>query len=67
MSTSIEVQFGDLTHFVEATDKFIESCADNLDRLMTNLSHSSSQIRQSYSVLEFQRSLKGAVDCLVSL
>ena len=41
-STSIEVQFGDLTHFVEATDS-AESCADNLDRLMINLSHSSSK------------------------
>ena len=66
-STSIEVPFGDLTHFVEATDKFIESCADNLDRLMINLSHSSSQIRQSYSLIEFQRTLKSAVDSLISL
>lgn len=66
-STSIEVQFGDLTHFVDAIDQFIESSSHNLGRLMINLSHSSSQIRQSYSLLEFQRTLKSAVDSLISL
>lgn len=65
--TSVEVQFGDIAHFVDATIGFIDSCSGQLDSLFIKLSKSSCQICASYSALTFTRSLQHALNALISV